>query len=85
MCAGEIGIGAHIEVVALLIIEYGIEDGSRHAADRSGWESGIPVGVVRRFGLEMAVGDASQGEIAYGKDDGRAGLQQHAFAQAIDI
>ena len=54
MCAGEVSFGAHIQVIVMLVVQYGIQSCNTGNTDRAGGESYIQVGVIGTFLLEAS-------------------------------
>ena len=59
VCAREILLCAHIEIVVVRIVEYCIQPDGGWNAYRTGREPLMQIGVVRRLYLQMLIGDAS--------------------------
>ena len=70
----QFGAGAHIEIVGFRGIEHHIERLGSRAADRSGRQTGILIGIIGRIDVEMAIEDALEFEVSHGIFDGRTGL-----------
>ena len=83
--AGEVVFGAHVKVLVLFVLEYGVDAADGGHADGAGGESGVQVGVVGGFGLEVFGEDAVDGEVADGKFDGGIGLQAHAAVETVEV
>ena len=77
--------GAHEEIIRLGCIEDHIDGLGSRTTDGSGWQTGMLIGVIGRINRQMAIEDALEFEITYGVLDGRAGLEQHAFVDTVEI
>ena len=78
-------VGAHEQVVRFGRIEYHVECLGSRTAYRSGRQTRVFIGVVRRIDSQMAVKNTSEFEIADRVFDGRTGLEQHAFTNAVEV
>lgn len=85
MRAGEIGIGAHIEIVGLGCIEDIVHHRRTCQTDRSRGKSGIFVGIVRGIDSEMSFQHTAHGEVTYGIDYRRARLERDTTLQTIEV
>ena len=86
-CAGkvvrtaEVFLGAHIDVVVVLVVEYGIQIFCHGDADGAWGQTFVFIGVVRTVGGEHAVENAADAEVLQGELHRGVRLQQHAFLQ----
>ena len=78
-------IRTHIEVIRLRGIEHVVDRLGIRTSNRSGWQTGVLVRVIRRIDRQVAIQHALEFEIAYGVLYRRTSLQQHAFVNAVDI
>ena len=67
--------GAHIQVVVLDMVQYGIDTDDGRDTDGAGRQADVPVSVVGAFYVQVVMVNSSEGEIAQGKLDRRVGLQ----------
>ena len=77
--AAEILLGAHIEILVLYMVEYGINAGNRWNADWARRKTWILVGVVWTLDVQEVVVDTLQFETLPGELDGWVSLQWHTF------
>ena len=85
MCAREVFLGTHVDVVVLGIVQHGIYPARGGDAYGAGRKAGVEVGVVGRGRFEVGIGDALPCEVAEGETHGRVGLQRYTPAQAVDV
>ena len=78
-------IRTHIEVIRLRGIEHVVDRLGIRTSNRSGWQTGVLVRVIRRIDCQMPIEDSLEFEIAHGIFDGGAGLQRHAFLDTVEI
>ena len=83
--AGEVLLGAHIEVVVADGIEHGIDATDGGNLDGAWGQPRVLIGVVGRVRLEQLLPDALQGKLLQGKLDGGVGLQRHVALQAVQV
>ena len=83
--AGEVFLGAHVEVVVLGVVEHGFQSCDACDADGAWGQSFYAVGVVGTFCLEVDVQDAAQCEVSRGVLDGGVGLQRHSPAEPVEV
>ena len=75
--SGKIFLGTHIQVIVTGVIQYAFHSLYGGNPDRSGRKSGIFIGIIRTFHLEVLVEDTAQSEILQTELDGRICLQGH--------
>ena len=85
VCPGEIFLGAHIYIIVLRVVQYGINARHRGDADGAWRKSCMSVGVVRTVAKQVFVKDSAKGKIAEGEFHGRVGLERHVTVQTVDV
>lgn len=74
VCTGKVLFGAHIQVVVLDMVQYGIDTDDGRDTDGAGRQADVPVSVVGAFYVQVVMVNSSEGEIAQGKLDRRGRL-----------
>ena len=85
MGAGQVVLGAEIEVVVVGVVEHGIDRGDRRHTDRPRRQARIFISIVRGIDGQVGMQDAFDREIADSELDRRIGLQRHTALQPVDI
>ena len=81
----EVGLGTHIHIIVVRIVEHGVDSCHGGDANRARWKSFVAVGVVRTVGGKHFLIDTLGFEIARGKFHGRVGLEAHAIVEAVNV
>ena len=83
--AAEIGLGAHIDVVVVVVVEHSVDGGLFGKGNRRRRKSSVFVSVVRRIHLQHRARNAPDAKIPYRKDHRRVALQRHPNPQPVEI
>ena len=85
MCAREVFLGAHVQIVVGCAIQYSVDTCHRCNLDGAGRQTGILIGVIRTVELQHVVVNTLDCEIFQGKLDGRVSLKWHVCFQSVQI
>ena len=85
MVAGEIALGAHVQVIVHGGVEHGVDGALGGDAYGAGRKAGDAIGVVGRGGVEHVAGYAPEAPLTAGEFDRGIGLELHASLKAVDV